>query len=328
VGHIHDNPRTHLNGVAVYDIDLWRIVGGGKLNGGDAQVAYDIYHARDILPIAKDTPLIMFEYQRPTITAHDLFRPWKQGVEPALFHGVKDTSAREAVRARHVSFTERRDLSRSTVFSYMQHTGTAPLPPSHQAIITLWMDGWRSRGWNPVCLRERDAARNPNYTSVLGAVKRFYAIGDKAEQEKQFIRWVALHSMGGGFMVDPWVLPGDFTPRRLEDVQLGITVFHESFSPWVSAAYMQRTALEEFFAAIVNHDASPDDVIDGRPFVSDLSVLRKAFLGDIEFRQQLEFCGDANWRAAPLVSFNPDAMLALGQRGDTVDAMEKYLRGS
>jgi len=106
VGHIHDNPVNHLNGVAVYAADFFKRVNSRQFMGANPQVAYDIYFANFVRPHAESTPLIHFNYRQETITADELFAPRKNGVVPALYHGVKDGSALYAVRARHVSFTD------------------------------------------------------------------------------------------------------------------------------------------------------------------------------------------------------------------------------
>lgn len=312
IGHVHDDPARHLNGVAVYDVNLWRIVGGNQLNGSDPQVAFDIYHRNSLLPISYDTPLIMFEYQRPTILAEDLFRPWKNGFEPALFHGVKDGSARAAVRAKYITFSPERDASKTTVFTY-QHQ--MPNNEMVKAKYRLWFDAWKSRGWNPVVLKLRDAAKHPKYQSINAVVEKYVTGSDHVEAVAKLVRWVALDSMGGGFMVDPEVMPGNFTPAHLKREP---TVFHTASLNGVPAAFLDKDSLGKFLGTLEqwseNFLLSPE-----------LSVLKSSEL-KCEMLVKVAGCGQEGWRSSPMVEFRQADMLKAGLRGMPVQHMEKFLQ--
>jgi hypothetical protein len=324
VGHIHNDPVPHMNGVAVYDINLWRIVGAGKLNGGNPQVAYDIYHARDILPIAQDTASIMFQYQRPTIAADDLFRPWKNGIEPALFHGVKDASAREAVRAKHITFSQTKDLSRRTVFTY-QHQPAGAIPAADQQKLDLWFEGWKSRGWNPVVLRARDAARSPRYTKIMERVNALPCLTDRAEMASNMARWVALDLMGAGLMVDVDVLPGKFVPENLTTTT---TLFNdEAGHPNIVGAFFTRKDLAEYLTGMADYIPDSEDSINGRAHISDLSILKNS---EIDYLTDVAVygCGTPGWSEARMVEFSLETMILSAMRGSPVQAMENYLRQS
>ena len=163
---IHTLLCNSSNGVAVYATDIYRKVPGDKLGGCNAQAAFDIEKAPFIMPMAEATPLIYFEYRKATITPAELYAPRQLGVIPALWHGVKDGSAREAVRARHINFTDKVVASRQPVYTYYQ-----PVPGGNsekKAILVLWAQAWKSRGFNPIVLRAQDAVKNAaRYTPLL-----------------------------------------------------------------------------------------------------------------------------------------------------------------
>jgi len=99
-----NSPQTHINGVAVYPINLASLDPSFLLRScPKIGWAYDIFHAPQIVPMARDTPLIRVEWKKPTITPKELFQPHREGKIPALFHGVKDTSALDAVRAKYLA---------------------------------------------------------------------------------------------------------------------------------------------------------------------------------------------------------------------------------
>lgn len=315
IGHIHSNPVEHLNGVAIYDTLLWRIVPGNKLNGADPQVAYDIYHRTQLLPIAYNTPLIMMEYQRPTITADDLFKPWKDGFEPAMFHGVKDGSARAAVRAKHITFSKERDSSNVTVFTYEHQRVNNP---SITAKYDLWAEGWRSRGWNPVKLTQRDALRNPRYKDIQDNLKNLRFLGDPAEMTARLVRWAALDAVGGGLMVDPEVMPNNFNPSHFNWKP---ALLSASNAAGVLAAYMNRESLNTFLDAMQKYPADPED----RLLAPELTILKASGL----FKKpnvMVSVSGEENWRSAKMVCFSQPEMQRIGSRGTTLQLMEKFLR--
>lgn len=315
VGHINEAPIPHLNGVAIYDSQIWSIVGGTKLNGCDPQIAYDIYHRDDILPLAYNTPTVMMQFQRPTITPGDLFRPWKNGIEPALFHGVKDSSARSAVRAKHVTFSDEMDVSNRTVFTYEHQR---PNNPAISSIYGMWADGWRSRGWNPVKLTLRDAAREPRYAEVMKVINRMQFFGSPIEEIARLVRWVALESVGGGLMVDPDVLPTTLNPSGFKRTP---ALLSSEKNSGILAAYFDRKSLGVFLDSLKKFPIE-DDV---RLASAELLVLKHS--GALKkTTQKVAISGSEGWRSSPMVSFNQFEMQRIGIAGMSTRAMEKFLR--
>jgi hypothetical protein len=256
--------------------------------------------------------------------ASDLFRPWKNGIEPALFHGVKDASAREAVRAKHITFSQTKDLSRRTVFTY-QHQPAGAIPVADQQKLNLWFEGWKSRGWNPIVLRARDAARSPRYTKIMERVNALPCITDRAEMVSNMIRWVALDLMGAGLMVDVDVLPGKFVP---ENLTAATTLFNaEDGYPNIVGAFFTQKDLTAYLNLLANYIVNSEDAIDGRAHVSDLSVLKNS---GIEYLTDVAVygCGTPGWSEARMVEFSLETMILSAMRGSPVQAMENYLRQS
>lgn len=302
IGHIQPAHATpHMNGLAVYAIDMFSKVPGQKLAGGPLNVAYDMHHGASILPVAQDTPLIMFDYRRPTISADDLFKPHKGGVEPAIYHGVKDASAREAVKARYITFSEKKDLARATVFTYF---GTQSDIGHGQwnEILEIWKQGWASRGWNPVVLRLMEASKHPRFAEMKAAVARLPYVGDKQEQANAFYRWLALDQMGGGLLVEMDQLPNAFTPEK------------------VGSRAVDRQTLSAVIDLLIGYTIKPTDALGGQPHVTDLSVLEKS-MPAVDF-------GAAGYREAEIVTFSERAIAQSAQRGRRKgDVMQDYLRG-
>lgn len=302
IGHVDLGHLTpHMNGLGVYAIDIVAKVPGGKLGGGPLNVAYDMYHGSRLLPVAYDTPLIAFEYRRPTITAADLFRPHKGGIEPAIHHGVKDSSAREAVKARHITFSEKKDLSRTTVFTYYTTTTDVGHGQSNE-VLELWKQGWQSRGWNPVVLRLMEAARHPKFAALKAALATLPYVGNKDEQAGLFYRWLALDTMGGGLLVGIDQLPNAFTPEK------------------AMTRAVDKETLGKLIAAFIGYTVKPEDVLNGAAHVTDLSVSGVA-VPAVDF-------GASGYREAEIVTFSDKAIIASSQRGRRKsEVMQDYLRG-
>lgn len=314
-GFVHNDPVLHVNGVAVYDINIWGIVGGGKLGGSDPQIAYDIYHGRNLAPITADTGLIMFQYRRPTISADDLFRAWRYGMEPVLFHGVKDASAREAVRAKWITFSKEKDISRKTVFTYQ----TSP----DKQLEKIWSDAWRSRGWNPVVLNIRDSSRNPHALRVSNALLTLPFAANADDNRNRIMSWLALDSMGAGLLVDIDVLPGNFTPANMPEESDLLGCSDQN----IRAMYFTRAGLAQFIDHIVNYKPTAKDILQGAPHVTDLNMLAASDVTHYE-NFKLKTYGEPGWAESPLVGFRAEDLMKFGKPGIPSQLMTQYLENS
>lgn len=325
IGHIHDDVKRHMNGVGVYAIDIWKRVGANTLGGGSPQVPYDIRHADSILPLAVDSPLFYFEYRRPTISSEELFAERKGGMAPAIWHGVKDETARQAVRARHITFTEQRQLSRQTVLTFYQPSDYTSQTES-AALLELWREGWKSRGWNPVVLAMRDAAKHGRYQAISDKVEGLPRVGTLSAAQNRFMRWVALARMGGGLMVDYDLIPAGFTPNDLPDGPLAI---FDGESDELVGLRLDKEAAGKWLEVIEAYDAQPGDQVADRPSVTDGTIL-KASLAQLGFTPSDQIratsVGEGDWQAGPVIHFSQAAMnkQRTGQRKSV--AVDAYLR--
>jgi hypothetical protein len=328
IGFIHQTPVLHMNGVAVYAIDIWRQVPGDKLGGGNPQAAFDIDKAMYLLPMSEDTPLIYFEYKRPTITSQDLFSPRRFGIVPCLWHGIKDSSARDAVRARHVTFNEKPITARPTVFTFFQSL-TANVTSEDQSILSLWQEGWKSRGFNPVIMRGVDAAKHEHYTAFMEAIQKLPSVIEKQIQINRFLRWLALDALGGGMMVEYDILPARLTPQIIGELS-GFHLARPGLESSISMAYADRPALKVWLDRIQNYDPQPDDLLDGRKNVTDLNVMATCAREDGVIPEDwVKQYGAPQWSEAAAVHFSGKAIQDSSSRGKRKsELMEAFLRGA
>ena len=307
VGHINEKPVKHLNGVAVYSSDLCKVFGPAP--GGGGNNAYDIYHADKILPVAQDSPLVYLNFNLPTITAEDLFSSKKSGVFPALFHGVKDASARTAVRAKHIKLDGERDLSEITVFTFFDNT---ELNANEQkAQIEIWKDAWRSRGWNPVVLGPLDVMKHLKYEEFRAAVEKFPTVNPKKYELVCYLRWLALSYVGGGLMTDYDVIPGTFIPRDMEEIrkEKGMHVLQSNGKSVVPAAvFANKQALAKWLTSMATYKLDDNDKVNGSAHTSDQQILNR--ISDQDWIVKHEFVkevGEDGWKGAKLVHFSAGA---------------------
>ena len=312
IGYVHDNPVPHVNGVAVYAADVYKRGGSITLAGGSPQIPYDVRHAKTLLPMTQPTPLIHFKWQMPTVTAAEVFAE-RNGVQPALFHGVKDGSARAAVKARHVTFTEARDVPDSVYAESSQIDGVTfitqtspkdsssgefgqPLlqPPAKRPnvytyvcrqgkpsnedarILEFWRKGWTAAGFNPIVLKLTHAASHPKFDDVQNAIERLPRVGNARDVVNGFNRWLALDMQEGGLMVDVTTLPDGLTPADVSEVSQAYLDEAADEGKGFLGAFLSKGDAEQVVQAILAVDfnaADPRHYFNGKPHVSDAVVV-------------------------------------------------------
>jgi hypothetical protein len=97
-GHWHqqgDRSTLHMNGNCVLCTDFFERNG---LMVGSAMQGWDYFHREKIVEVSRDSDTIYQWYACPSVTLEQMEGLQKNGVRPALFHGIKDATARQAVR--------------------------------------------------------------------------------------------------------------------------------------------------------------------------------------------------------------------------------------
>lgn len=103
-GHWHqqgDRDTLHMNGNAVFNINHYEKY--GHLLVGAATVGWDYFYRVHFIEISQDSNLIHQLYNTYGLSEGQFDVLGKNGVRPALLHGVKDDSARKICRKRLVS---------------------------------------------------------------------------------------------------------------------------------------------------------------------------------------------------------------------------------
>jgi hypothetical protein len=312
VGHVCEGPVEHLNGCAMYSIDFWETAGQLDLIGGPANVAYDIQKRGNIMPHAKDTPLMLLDFNRKTISASDLFGLTKAGVKPVFFHGTKDESARIAVRAFFIEKKGLKDLANRTISTFCEVVpGINNAEQKH--CIDIWRDTWQAAGWNTVVNTLYDALKHPLYKQIVDKSSRMPSVNPPGYDLACYLRWLAFDYQGGGVHSDYDVLPRrKFSPERFPIIQ-GFTCMQyrnrdggEVVVP--SLVSSDREGLKTWIQYILDTPEIGDHLINGKPHMSDMYVLNRALKEPWLKRQDLcRDVGEDGWMESHAVHFSHGA---------------------
>lgn len=319
LGFIHDTPFRHVNGVAVYATDIWRRVPGGALGGGNPTIPFDLRHAKNLLPLARHTNLMKFSHRKPTITAAELYAD----PETVLYHGVKDASAREIVRAKHITFSSDRDFTRKTVFTFFNPENEL-VAEEEKLQLKYWTEGWKSRGWNPVVLRMQEAMKNRNYAGLVAAVEKQPMIGDRHDWMNRWLRYLALDTAGGGLFADLNVLPADFGPSALNGNAGYIALADEG-----AMFYADSEACAAMIGELMEYAVHDDDLLAGKPHVSDWTVIQRGIAAAlIRSEKWTELYDAKDFETFRAVRFTDAACNRKGRGKRRSTAMEEFLKVS
>ena len=333
IGQMNEKPSPHLNGMAIYSTDFWQRAGGMQIIGGPAGIAYDIAQAKRIIPISRDTPLIMLDYNRATITAESLFGAKKGDVSPVLYHGVKDGSARRSVRSFFIEKRGFSDLSQRTVQTFFD------LVPGmdgaeQQRQIDIWRDAWTTAGWNAIVNNRFDAARNPLFKAFSAKARAFPTVNNPAYEFACYVRWLAFEENGAGLHTDYDVLPRrNFTPDKLPRLSgfycLQFREGRENCSAVPSVIQSDKEGARAFIDRMMEVPAEADRLINGKPHNSDMYILDRStkepwFHG----REMCRCVGEEGWQGFPMVHFASEACAVYAPKVAKSSVMLNFVRSN
>lgn len=96
---------------------------------------------------------------------------------------------------------------RPKIFTFFEPTKNEDL-----LLLQIWKQTWSEAGWEPVVLNLDDARHHPNYDELLSKLLvnvtgTWFYNGKKLYNLFCFLRWIAMASIGGGWMSDYDTLP-------------------------------------------------------------------------------------------------------------------------
>lgn len=177
-----------------------------------------------------------------------------------------------------------------------------PEIPNGNKLIDFWKSSWEKAGWEPIVLDRSHAEQHPNYSEYLEKYKQLPSANPPGYELACYLRWLAMATVGGGWMSDADVIPYGFKPNTYPDI---LTTWANDFNIpcLVSGSSEQYTAAAKVFA-----DWNKELYLEnGIPHVSDQNILAKVdkFYNNIAICSQY---GNIGWDNFPVVHYPNDAM--------------------
>lgn len=188
------------------------------------------------------------------------------------------------------------------IFTYYHDMGVACCTN----MANLWKESWAAQGWEAVILGPQDAAKHPKFGILTDHAKTLPTVNDKGYEMACYQRWCAF-ALEGGLISDFDVLPRDtFPPREFSGfinagVDCGVSLFHGRPSDY-----------EIVIDTIICYSPSQEDQWEGKPHVSDATIIRKnlhIFPNEMDLVRGYT---DPGWETAELIHY---ANLRLKHRG-------------
>jgi len=148
----------------------------------------------------------------------------------------------------------------------------------NQGVIDLWKESWSAWGWTPVILGPADAMRYASIEGYLRAVEKLPTMNPPGYDLACYKRWVAMVVRGGGLLTDYDVMNYGFTPEMAgadTAAYPNTLVFFEDRVP--SAVAGNEDAFAFAVRVIEKAEPGPQDVYDGRPHLSDMTILQRVW---------------------------------------------------
>lgn len=95
IGHLHNLPHTHINGNAIFRLDIVQKL---NMNEGDGIGGWDVCNRAIMMPQVMDTDEIYQIYRLRYFRPEQSLTLLKNGRRPSLFHGIKGMLGIDAVR--------------------------------------------------------------------------------------------------------------------------------------------------------------------------------------------------------------------------------------
>ncbi len=168
-------------------------------------------------------------------------------------------------------------------------------------VVELWKERWRAEGWDPVVLGEKDAQKDWRYDALK---KKVFELpcrpGAKNFERVSFERWLAFAGIDEpGPVTDFDVFPiRPFPPRSFDPLPVcGDGAGGPGFVVGSGADF------SKVVDAILAYEVEPDDVCEGQPHVSDMTVLKKRQKDLYRIQVMVFTYGQQNFGTEPLAHY-------------------------
>jgi hypothetical protein len=177
---------------------------------------------------------------------------------------------------------------------------------SHSEILKLWELSWRRRGWTTRILTVQDAQAHPRYNEFVARVDTYPTVNNREYERACYIRWLALVSVGGGWMSDTDTINFSFSPQIRK---LDFEIPEPGYCPclaWLKPRCSRPVDLIMEYGPVAKWPATlQDEASQGH--ISDMLIFQYQLqagmdLGDPDQAVVCEY-NEVGWRGFPLTHF-------------------------
>ena len=209
------------------------------------------------------------------------------------------------------------------------HTYYEPVPDIDQGIqqneIAVWRDSWERWGWECKVLGRADVVITPD---ELARLQRLPSVNPPGYDLACYLRWFAMRALGGGLMSDYDVVNVGMRPTEMITLASGErkVLVEQNGSMGASpegyclcagrvpcAMLLSGAACILFCDMLVDYEAKQDDLFEGKPHVSDMTIFQRKtgrwpILGQIPICQEPQHADERT----RLMHISHNAMAAMG----------------
>jgi len=189
------------------------------------------------------------------------------------------------------------------IYTYYEDVGF----PKPEGLLKLWTESWKRQGWTPIILDREKAMQSSRFKRVLYAANVLPTVNERAYEIASYVRYCAMETIGGGFLVDYDCINYSLKPESLANVKkFALARLAEGGFTW-----MTHIGARRFCDMIIDWigGEKPCMLLSGQPHLSDMHM---AMFMELPFLT--EYCLGYNvqgWQKASIVHYNTNAT---GQR--------------
>lgn len=165
------------------------------------------------------------------------------------------------------------------------HTYFEPVPgidePGQRREIDVWRTSWERQGWTTRVLSYADVVATPEgaFTAEGLRKKRMPSVNPPGYDLQCFLRWIALVSVGGGLMTDYDTVNMGYTPAEHSERIAGRDLVEFCAYRTPAMLYVTEAKAFKIVRLLVMYVPDGQDVVAGRPHVSDMTILKRSPFG-------------------------------------------------
>lgn len=179
-----------------------------------------------------------------------------------------------------------------------------------EGLLREWVVNWRDAGWAPVTTGRTLAQAHPRYRELLEAVSALPTVNDRRYEEACWIRWLAFSWWLEWYPRDKGVscLFIDYDVAATQPIE------PPSSPCWLAlghdpGCFADKPMLDTIIDAIIKRGKEGIIEIDGKPHVSDMTLLNK--IGH-EIAPNIAICSPYPSTSTPLVHVSNGSVIAHG----------------